>query len=638
MPAFVPPQSARAERLWHLLAGLTLGLGAWYILWRWTASLNPEAMTFSVLVAGAETLGFLGTLLFVHDIWREGDTAPAAPPATRAEAGLPDADADAIEVDLFLTTYDEEVAVVAPSIAAAQEMRVPAGVTLRIHLCDDGDRSEMAALAGRAGIGYFRRDGNRGFKAGNLRNALFRSSGDFVVICDADTRVLPGFLENTLGYFRDPQVAWVQTPHWFYDIPEGEAWEDWLARKAGGRAGRLAPAAARLAPLFRRATGMPRVGADPFRSDAMLFFDVIQRRRNRNGASFCCGAGSIHRRDAVFQGALDHQARLAGRGAGRARTGLLARLFGLRTRGRAPKLAAPLLRGTEMQPFRYHVSEDILTSIHLHGAESGAGEAPGTGRHWRSVYHPQVECRMLSPWSIDAWSTQRLKYAGGTLDIMLRDNPLFRRGMPWRTRLHYAATFWSYLATLWAPVLLLAPAVALVAGVAPVAAYSGEFFAHLLPMLVANELAMLAACKGYNIHHGRAMTVASLPLQMRALWAVARGKRPRFPPTPKTPVISPSLKRVMPNVVLLAAMGGALAWGLAQYLAGTEGYGLPMLVVNAFWLSWNMAAVGQVVLAALWRPQIETNTKAGTEVGTEALSAAAAAPRRPSLSAAPAAP
>ncbi|PYE85993.1 glycosyltransferase [Pseudoroseicyclus aestuarii] len=602
MPARVPAHSPRQAMLWQVLAGATIGLAVWYLHWRWTASLNPEAMVFSVAVAAAETLGLIGTLLFFYDIWREGDTPQAAPPETRAQAGL--AGDGAIGVDLYLTTYDEEVEVVEPSIRAALALRVPPGTHLAIHLCDDGDRPEMAALAACHGIGYFRREGNRGYKAGNLRNALFRSGGDFVAICDADTRVLPSFLENTLGYFRDPKVAWVQTPHWFYDIPEGTSWESWLRRRLGPVGRRIAPA---LAPALRRVTGIQRLGTDPFRSDAMLFFDVIQRRRNRHGASFCCGAGSIHRREAVFSGALQHQAGAATGLRNRARPPLPARLGRMlkiaampwlrHARGPRPapyQRAAAFLRGAEMQPFRYHVSEDILTSIHLH-ADKAAG--------WTSVYHPQVECRMLSPWSIDAWTTQRLKYAGGTFDIMLRENPVFRRGMDWRKKLHYAATFWSYLGTLWAPVLLLAPAVALAFGVAPVRAYTTDFFLHLLPMLVLNELAMLAACKGYNIHHGRSMAIASLPLQLKAVWAVVRGKRPRFPPTPKTPVISPSLRRVMPNVVLLALMGASLLWALLRHAQNDPDYGASMLVVNSFWLAWNMSALAQVVLAALWRPE-----------------------------------
>lgn len=55
-----------------------------------------------------------------------------------------------------------------------------------------------------------------------------------------------------------------------------------------------------LAWVAHRISGRERVGGDPFLSDPVVFFDVIQRRRNRNGASFCYGAASFHRREAVF--------------------------------------------------------------------------------------------------------------------------------------------------------------------------------------------------------------------------------------------------------------------------------------------------------------------------------------------------
>ncbi len=419
-PPQFAPMTKRRERLWHLVAGLSIGFGAWYLFWRWTASINPEAVGFSIAIASAETLFFLGTLLFYYDIWREGDTPKKTPPNTRSDAGLL-GDEGEIAVDVFITTYDEELEVVLPSIEAAKALEAPQNTTISVYLLDDGNRPAFQNLANKQGIGYITRETNEGFKAGNLRNALFETDGDFVLICDADTRVFPKLLQNTLGYFRDPQVAWVQTPHWFYDVPEGTGWDPLIGRMLGRRIPWLAK-------VMRAVTGTDQVGRDPFLVEPDLFFDVIQRRRNRNGASFCCGAGSLHRREAVFDAALKRKAQDMVR--------------------RSQKLHHELpLNAIALQPFRFHVSEDIYTSILLH-SDTEAG--------WKSVYHPQVEARMLSPWSTEAWAVQKLKYAGGTLDIMLRDNPLFRWGMPWRIKLHYAATFWSYLSVLWAPLMLFA--------------------------------------------------------------------------------------------------------------------------------------------------------------------------------------
>lgn len=556
-----------ARHLWHLAAGVTIGLGLWYLHWRWTASLNPEAWAFSLAVVLAETLAFVGMLLFYFNIWDEGDTPRRPPPDSRAVAGL-EGDGD-ILVDIFITTYDEGPEIVGPSITAAKALHVPPGIRFHVHVLDDGARPEMRALCQHSEVGYLARRDNRGFKAGNLANALFATEGDFVVICDADTQVFPTFLAETLGYFRDPNVAWVQTPHWFFDIPEGEPWGDWLTRVLGRRA-RI------LAPLVRRVTGRPRVGADPFLSEPAMFFDVIQRRRNRHNASFCCGAGSVHRREAIFHNALTEQGRKL------MRTEKLASLVDVR----------PLLHRVDMQPFRYHVSEDIFTSL----------QQQSNG--WKSVYHPEPLARMLSPWTMKAWATQKLKYAGGTYDIMFRTGLIFRRGLPWQTRLHYLATYWSYLGALWVPVLFLAPVVATVTGVAPVDAYSIEFFLHLLPLLACNELAMTLATKGHDIHAGRVLSLATLTIQWRALLQVVRGEKPHFPPTPKTPVVSDGLRHAMPNLVLLAVMGFAAAYGLWAHANGSEGHSLSLLVVNFFWMAINAVALVRITGAAFWRPRL----------------------------------
>jgi cellulose synthase (UDP-forming) len=266
-----------------------------------------------------------------------------------------------------------------------------------------------------------------------------------------------------------------------------------------------------------------------------------------------------------------------------------------------------------MQPFRFHVSEDLLTSVQLHG-EAGQG--------WKSVYHPGIECRMLSPWSLDAVMVQRLKYAGGTFDILLRHAPLFRRGMSLPARLHYAATFWSYLSVLWAPVLLFAPAVALVTGLSPVAAHSGEYFLRLLPPLIAGELAMILACKGHDFHLGRAMALTLLPVHARALWSVLRGQRPRFPPTPKTPVLSPGLRHVMPNLAIIAVLLAAICVGLTGLALGRPGHDAPLVVANCFWAVWSIWAVARILPAVVWRPE-------------PALAAAPARPLSPALTGVP---
>jgi cellulose synthase (UDP-forming) len=62
-----------------------------------------------------------------------------------------------------------------------------------------------------------------------MNNAFYQTDGDIIVVLDADTRIFPSFLNHTTGYFRNKKLGWVQTPQWFYDIPEGVPLKDYLA-------------------------------------------------------------------------------------------------------------------------------------------------------------------------------------------------------------------------------------------------------------------------------------------------------------------------------------------------------------------------------------------------------------------------
>ena len=339
------------------------------------------------------------------------------------------------------------------------KMTYPHPIDVRIHVLDDGGRDDMRAVTEDEGANYIARTTNEGFKAGNLRNAMDQTSGDFIVICDADTRPFPTFLEHTLGYFRDPKMAWVQTPQWFYDLPEGERLAPRLARRFGEKGGRFAR-------LVERVVGPVTVGADPFVNDPKMFYDVIQRRRNWANASFCCGAGSIHRREAVMEAAL--------------------RCFGAKVEQRTfdqeeiitvsskeRVVATELMEAIKTEaaatevltPYKFHVSEDIFTSIVLHSDK---------GRGWKSKMHPIIESKMLSPQDMLTWTVQRFKYAGGSLDILFNDNPLFRKGLSFPQKVMYATTFYSYLAPLWNVIFLVAPIIYLFSGVSPVSAYSAR--------------------------------------------------------------------------------------------------------------------------------------------------------------------
>ncbi|MCF4176528.1 glycosyltransferase family 2 protein [Vibrio sp. McD22-P3] len=399
MPPEPVPHSIPRELLYQYLATCNLTLGVWYLWWRWTYALNMDALWFSLPLAFAESCAFIGSILFTFNLWKTKDEPKKEPPSNINQCVKDSAEDRPLAVDVFFPSYDEEPDLVRLSIEDAQRITYPHDIEMKIFILDDGKRESMKALAEEMNVGYITREGNVGFKAGNLRNAMEQTYGDFVVICDADTRPLPTILENTLGYFRDPNVAWVQTPQWFFDLPEGVRLPVWLERKFG-------KAAAALGKGVEKFYGPVTFGHDPFVNDPQMFYDVIQRRRNWVNASFCCGAGSIHRREAVMEAALRAYAEQITK----EQQDVEKQIRKLTKEKEVDQSISDNLRNeilfdTEFTPYKFHVSEDLYTSIVLHS---------DTERNWRSVMHPRVESKMLSPQDLQTWTVQRFKYSGGS--------------------------------------------------------------------------------------------------------------------------------------------------------------------------------------------------------------------------------
>jgi cellulose synthase (UDP-forming) len=181
----------------------------------------------------AETLAFIGTILFTINLWQVRDIEKKSAPSCISQCLEPELNSvqRPIKVDLFIATYSEDTELVRLSIQDAKRVTYPFPIEYKIHVLDDGKRPEMRRVTEQEGVNYLSRETNIGFKAGNLRNGMEHTDGDFIVICDADTRVFSSILTNTLGYFRDPAVAWVQTPQWFYDLPAGKRLPTVLRKK-----------------------------------------------------------------------------------------------------------------------------------------------------------------------------------------------------------------------------------------------------------------------------------------------------------------------------------------------------------------------------------------------------------------------
>ena len=117
----------------------------------------------------------------------------------------------AINVDVFIPVYGEDVHEIKATAIAAKQLF---GKHLT-YILDDGKSDEVEAMAKRIGVRYIRRPTNEHAKAGNINYALSQTTGDYFVIFDADFVADPHFLTETIPFFEDETMAFVQTPQFY---------------------------------------------------------------------------------------------------------------------------------------------------------------------------------------------------------------------------------------------------------------------------------------------------------------------------------------------------------------------------------------------------------------------------------------
>ena len=162
-----------------------------------------------------------------------------------------------VTVDVFIPVFGEPIEVIRKTIVAASSIYGKHTT----YVLDDGKSDEVQKLAKQLNVKYVRRPDNLGAKAGNINYALKKTSADFFVILDADFIAKSNFLFETLPFFENKNIAFVQTPQAYSNM------DHMISRGAGYMQN--------------------------------LFYQLIQPGKNRFNAAFCVGTNVIFRRSAV---------------------------------------------------------------------------------------------------------------------------------------------------------------------------------------------------------------------------------------------------------------------------------------------------------------------------------------------------
>jgi cellulose synthase (UDP-forming) len=487
--------SAARRRVRKAAAVIGLGVYALYLIYRGLYTLNPNALAFSLAVYLAEIHGFFSLAFYYFQIWevRRRDVPP--PP-------------DGISVDVFITTYNEDVDLLRQTVRGAINMRYPH----RTFVLDDGRRPEVRALCDELGCEYLSRATNEHAKAGNWNHAFARTSGALIATFDADHVPRADFLERTLGFFADPKVAFVQVPQRYHNLDTLQHRVDWRQRRLYG--------------------------------EQDVFFNLVMPGKDHWNASFFCGTGAVLRRSAL-------------------------------------EPHGGLVTGT--------VTEDMHTALAL--------QAEG----WKSVYLNELLVTGLAPMDFASYSSQRLRWAEGNLQIAKRLNPLTRRGLTMAQRICYFASMYHWTIGFPKLVFYLAPPLILFTGQFPIANFDRPFVALYLAHLAAlvGSYKLLARGTG-RLFMDELFNMANFYTLLVASWRFVFGRRTRFVVTSKRGGDGGNDRAVLPHYSLVAFTVLAIVWSALGLGFGVN-EDLIGAAVATFWSVYNLTLM-LVVLSFARRP------------------------------------
>ena len=247
---------------WHWVLKLAFlvcgsGLCVQYLVWRFTHTLNwiePGGPFISLGLWVAEVYAFSTVVLLMVQVGLSHRARPALLQQTPAEFQP--------SVDVLIPIYSESCDILETTLIGAQAIDYG---NKQIYVLDDSHRGEVHALAERYGATYILGP-KRHAKAGNLNNALTQTNGELVVVFDTDHIPVTTFLQETVPFFADSRMGFVQTPHHFYN-------QD----------------------IFQRALGT----GTRIPNEQDLFNHAIQGGRGRWGGAFFVGSGAVFRRAAI---------------------------------------------------------------------------------------------------------------------------------------------------------------------------------------------------------------------------------------------------------------------------------------------------------------------------------------------------
>ncbi len=228
-----------------------------------------------------------------------------------------------------------------------------------------------------------------------------------------------------------------------------------------------------------------------------------------------------------------------------------------------------------------NVAEDFVTSILIHQ------------KGWRSHYINEILAEGLAPEDLLSYVRQQRRWARGSLETLISDNPLFKRGLTWSQKIQYLSSSLFYLNGIFVLIDMTIPLVYLYGGLRPVSATTSSFALFFIPYMFLILYSLYVVSKGNITFRAISFSVASWPLQLSAIKSLIFREKSKFDITEKKSRHGNFSYLALPHFVYIFTALGLTTIGLFR-----EGIN-PSILTNVVWVIFNIAMFSPFIRAAI---------------------------------------
>ncbi len=227
-----------------------------------------------------------------------------------------------------------------------------------------------------------------------------------------------------------------------------------------------------------------------------------------------------------------------------------------------------------------NIAEDFITGFFLHQ------------RGWKSVYVPKVLAEGMAPEDFLSYCKQQFRWARGSLEVLFKYNPFFKRGFTWTQRFQYVSSASYYVSGVIVLLNALIPVIFFYTGLVPFVISTMGLALIFIPYFIVVIYMLQCSTNFTYTFRALAFSIASFPIHIKAVFAVLTNQKSVFVVTPKNKISGNFLSLVIPHVVYICIVFFGLGIAIAR-----EGIS-PSVVTNIAWVTFNIATFIPFIMAA----------------------------------------